>query len=571
MFRFEHPQYLYVLIVIPVLVVLHYYTNYRRRCRLRTFGDPEVLAPLMPDVSVLRREIKTWAMLVALALCVFTLARPQFGLRVDKRKRQGIEAIIALDISNSMLAQDVTPSRLDKAKMLVSSIVDKMTDDKIGLIVYAGEAYTQLPITSDYVSAKMFLETISPALITTQGTDIKQAIELAQRSFTESSQSSKAIFVITDGEDNEGGAVEAARQAAQQGIKVFVLGVGSPQGSPIPQPSGSGYILDNTGNVVVSKLNEQMCNEIASAGNGSYIYVDNSSNAQKQLSEYVDKLAKTEIDSMIFSEYDEQFQAVALLALLALLIDMLLTERRNPRLRRIHLFRRTAICLCLLTVIPLQAQTQKQQRYARSFVRSGNRLYRDSLYDKAETDYRKSISLDSHNPIATYNLGNALMYQNKAKEALETYRQAAITHNNPLRQASVYHNMGVLLQAEKKYAEAIESYKEALRRAPYRDDTRYNLVLCQYLLKNNPQQGEGGSEDENGNQEQQKKDEEKQQQQQKEEQQKQQQQQQDQQKQMSKQNAEQLLNAAMQDEKDTQEKLKKAAANPRKRKLEKQW
>ena len=321
MFRFEEPLYLYMLVLIPLLAGLHYFTNYIRHKRLKRYGDVELLKALMPDVSNVRREVKLWLMLIALALLIVTLARPQFGTKVDTRKRQGIEAIIAMDVSNSMLAQDVTPSRLDKSKMLVSSIVDKMTDDKIGLIVYAGEAYTQLPITSDYGSAKMFLATISPAMITTQ--DV-----------------SKAIFVITDGEDNEGGAAEMAKAAADKGIKVYVLGVGSPQGAPIPVSGRSDYMVDNEGNVVVSKLNEQMCREIAAAGNGAYIYVDNSSSAQEELSGYVDKLAKKDMESVIYSEYDEQFQAVALLALLLLVVDLVIMERKNPLFKGIKLFRK---------------------------------------------------------------------------------------------------------------------------------------------------------------------------------------------------------------------------------------
>lgn len=340
MFRFGEPLYLYLLLLIPLLVVGHYLTNYLRIKRLKRYGDMELLKALMPDVSKYRPEVKFWLMAGALALLIVTLARPQFGTKVDTRKRQGIEAIIAMDISNSMLAQDVTPSRLDKAKMLVSSIVDQMTDDKIGLIVYAGEAYTQLPITSDYVSAKMFLETISPSLITTQGTDIKQAIDLAMKSFTPNQDVSKAIFVITDGEDNEGGAVEMAREAAKHGVKVYVLGIGLPEGAPIPMPGASGYMLDQSGNTVISKLNEQMCREIAEAGQGAYIYVDNSSSAQTALSGYVDKLAKKEMESVIYSEYDEQFQAVALLALVLLVMEILIMSRKNPLFKGIKLFRK---------------------------------------------------------------------------------------------------------------------------------------------------------------------------------------------------------------------------------------
>ena len=341
MFRFEEPLYLYLLLLVPVLAGLHYATNYFRKRRLARYGDVSLMKELMPDVSAVRREVKVWLMLLAFAMLVFVLARPQFGTKEETRKRQGIEAIIAMDVSNSMLAEDVTPNRLEKAKMLVSSIVDKMTDDKIGLIVYAGEAYTQLPITSDYVSAKMFLETISPAMISTQGTDIKQAIDLAMKSFTPNQQVSKAIFVITDGEDNEGGAMEMAKAAAEKGIKVYVLGIGSPQGAPIPMPgSGSQYIVDNSGNVVVSKLNEQMCRDIAAAGQGAYIYVDNSSSAQEQLSGYVDKLGKTEMESKVFSEYDEQFQAVALLALFFLIFEVCVIERKNPLFKGIKLFRK---------------------------------------------------------------------------------------------------------------------------------------------------------------------------------------------------------------------------------------
>ena len=301
MFRFEEPLYLYALFLVPLLAVLHLYTNYIRRKRLRKFGDPKLLADLMPDVSKYRPDVKFWLLLAAFALMIFTLARPQFGTKVETEKRKGIEAIIAMDISNSMLAQDVKPSRLDKSKMLVSNMVNHMQDDKVGLIVYAGEAFTQLPITSDYVSAQMFLESISPEMIHTQGTDIKRAIELAMKSFTPAQGVGKAIFLITDGEDNEGGAVEAAQAAADKGMNVYVLGVGSPNGAPIPTADG-GYITDNTGETVISHLNEDMCREIAKAGKGSYIYVDNSSSAQEALSQQLEKLEKADLESKIYSE-----------------------------------------------------------------------------------------------------------------------------------------------------------------------------------------------------------------------------------------------------------------------------
>ena len=245
-----------------------------------------------------------------------------------------------LDVSNSMMAEDVKPNRLEKAKMMISNMVENMKDDKVGLVVFAGQAFNQLPITSDYVSAKMFLETISPAMVSVQGTDIAAAIDLATRSFTNQEGVSRAIFVITDGEDNEGGAVEAAKEAAKKGMRVYMLGIGDPNGAPIPQQGSSNYILDEEGNVVVSKLNEDMCREIAKAGNGSYIYVDNSSSAQVKLNEQINRLAKTRMESQMYNDYDEQFQGFVLLGLMFLLLDIMLQERENQRFNFSKIFSR---------------------------------------------------------------------------------------------------------------------------------------------------------------------------------------------------------------------------------------
>ncbi len=338
--RFANPTYLYFLALIPLLAILYYYSNYRRKKRIRKYGDPDLLRELMLDVSAWRPQLKMWLMLLSLASLIIAAARPQFGTKIDTTERNGIEAIIAMDVSNSMMATDVRPSRLDKSKMLVSNMVDDMKDDKVGLIVYAGEAFVQLPITNDYVSAKMFLETINPSMITMQGTDIARAIDLAAKSFTQKKDVSRAIFLITDGEDNEGGAVEAAQEAAKKGIHVYVLGVGSPDGAHVPMPGTTQYFIDETGEPVISRLNEEMCRQIARAGDGAYIYVDNSSSAQKELSKYVDKLAKAKLESQIYSEYDEQFQGFLILALLFLILDVCLLERTNHLLSKFQLFRK---------------------------------------------------------------------------------------------------------------------------------------------------------------------------------------------------------------------------------------
>lgn len=338
MFRFADPTYLYALIILPFLAIFYFYSNYRRRRNIRKYGDPELINALMPEVSKYRPDVKFWIVFLAFGLIVIMLARPQFGSKMETVKRSGVETVIALDISNSMLAQDVTPSRLDKSKKLISRMVDEFTNDKVGLIVFAGDAFTQLPITSDYISAKMFLESITPSLIASQGTDIGGAIRLAMKSFTPQEGVGRAIIVITDGENHEGGAIEAAKEAAGKGMQVYVLGVGSPDGSPIPVEGSNNFRKDRDGNVIVTRLNEEMCQEIAKAGNGAYIRVDNSNSAQRALQKEIDKLAKADVESTVYTEFDEQFQAIAWIIFFLLLIEMLILEKKNPLFKNIKLF-----------------------------------------------------------------------------------------------------------------------------------------------------------------------------------------------------------------------------------------
>lgn len=338
MFRFENPAFLYLLIIIPVIIVIRLLEMRKRKLKLKKFGDLSLLKQLMPDVSSSRKLLKFWLMIAALALLIVMLARPQMGTKISQEKRKGIEVIISLDISNSMRAEDVVPSRLDKSKMLVENMVDNFTNDKVGLVVFAGDAFIQLPITSDYVSAKMFLQNTDPSLIATQGTDLAGAIELSSKSFTQQDKVGRAILIITDGEDHEGGAIEAAEKARKNGIRVFVLGVGSTKGSPVPDGNG-GYMKDNSGQEVISALNEEMCKQVAQAGGGAYIHVDNTSLAQRQLNDELTKLQKGDISSVVYSEYDEQFQAVGILVLILLIIEMLILERKNPFFKKIKLFK----------------------------------------------------------------------------------------------------------------------------------------------------------------------------------------------------------------------------------------
>lgn len=338
MFRFAHPEYLYLLLVLPLLVALHIVSGVIRNRRIKSYGSKELVELLMPESSLLRQNLKFWLLFCVYALACFVIARPQFGSKQETVTRTGIETIIAMDISNSMLADDVQPSRLEKSKRIVSNLVDQFKDDKVGLILFAGDAYVQLPITNDYISAKVFLNSITPSLIARQGTNIKDAVDLATRSFTPNDGVGKAIILITDGENHEDGAVEAVKAAANKGYMVYVLGVGSPSGSPIPGDKKGEFRKDKNGNVVVTKLNEEMCRELAAAGNGAYFYVDNTNAAEKALKQELDKLAKSDVETTIYTDYDEQFQIVAWMALVLLLLELFISESKNAKWKNVKLF-----------------------------------------------------------------------------------------------------------------------------------------------------------------------------------------------------------------------------------------
>ena len=338
MFRFANPDFLYLLLILPILIVIYIYATILRKKAIKKYGDPKLISQLMPDVSPKRQHLKFWLTFAAIATTIFVIAGPQFGSKLETTKQQGIEIMVCLDVSNSMLAEDISPNRLEKAKQMLSRLTDGFSNDKVGLIVFAGDAFTQLPITSDYISAKMFLSSISPSMVSSQGTAIGAAINLAMRSFTPNETSSKTILLITDGENHEGDAIKAAQSAAGKNVKINVIGVGSPQGAPIPISGTNNFMRDNDGNVVVTHLNEQMCQEIAASGQGIYVRADNTNSALRTLQNELDKMDKAELDSKVYSEYDEQFQLLAWTILVLLIFDFFVLERKNRIFKKVKLF-----------------------------------------------------------------------------------------------------------------------------------------------------------------------------------------------------------------------------------------
>ncbi len=340
MFQFAHIEILYLNCLIPVIIVLFWLLNKRKKRLLNDFGDREIIQELIPEQSGIRQSFKLIVFLSAFAFLLFGLAGPEFGSKLQKTKHKGCEIIIALDVSNSMMAEDIKPCRLEKAKQAISKLVDKLGENRIGLIVFAGQAYIQLPITTDYVSAKMFLSTISTKIVPVQGTAIGSAINLAAKSFSPNTTADKAIIVITDGENHEDDAIAASKSAQENGIHVHTIGVGLPEGAPIPIDEGSqhNFIKDENGSVVISKLDEQLLQEIASVGKGAYIRANNSDLGLNTIYKEINKMSKTEIESKTYSEFENQFQWPLGVSLLLFILELLILERKTKWSAKLDMF-----------------------------------------------------------------------------------------------------------------------------------------------------------------------------------------------------------------------------------------
>ena len=331
-FRFEDERLLLLMAAVPLLAGLFLLVRSIRKRQLAKWGDTVLVSRLMPDMSDYREILRFVMWMGALVLLVLALARPQFGTRLADVKRKGIEMIIALDVSNSMLAEDIQPSRLENAKMAISRLIDRMENDRIGLIVFAGDAYIQMPVTTDYQSAKLFLNSINTQIVPKQGTSVESAIHLAMRSFTPNSDKSRALVIITDGENHEEGAVEAAKEAAEAGIIIHTIGIGSPQGVPIPVTGQNGqrdFRTDYEGKVIVSKLNEELLTQIAATGKGIYIRATASRTGLNNILDEMNKMEKQEIRMKVYAEYEEQFVYYAGVALLLLMVEFFTGQRRN--------------------------------------------------------------------------------------------------------------------------------------------------------------------------------------------------------------------------------------------------
>lgn len=341
MFRFEHQTYLWLFGVIPVIILLFVIANVQRRRSIKAFGDLPVMQRLMPSYSKIRPVIKAVLLTITAIFLVLTIANPQMGQEMQTVKLEGVEILIALDVSNSMLAEDIKPNRLEQAKLAISQLIKRLKNDKLGLVIFAGQAYVQLPLTTDYSAARMFLSTVNTTMVPVQGTAIGEAISLSIESFDQNTKGNKALIIISDGENHEENAIELAKEAQESGIQVHTIGIGSPSGVPIPVYTSSGqkdFRRDRDGNVVITKLNENMMKQLATAGNGSYVRATNVTQALRLVFDRIEELEKAEFESAKVADYESWYQIPLAIALFFMILEFLILSRKNRFLSGIDLF-----------------------------------------------------------------------------------------------------------------------------------------------------------------------------------------------------------------------------------------
>jgi tetratricopeptide (TPR) repeat protein len=579
MLRFAHPGYLWALLLVPVLTVGFYALHRHRKQLMQRFVSEPLVAAMSPDASTAKRTVKQALLLLALACLIVAAANPQVGTRLEEVKREGIDLFVALDVSLSMKAEDIRPSRLEKAKRDVSDLLRKLQGDRVGLVVFAGEAYVQFPLTADYSAADLFLNAVDVEAVPVPGTMIGNAIEKALESFRKDLPTQKAIVVVSDGENTEGdiaGAVEKARKA---GVRIFAVGMGTPEGNPIPVYGANGervdYKHDRAGNIVLSKLDESALQHIALSTGGSYRRATNAGNEIDEIFNELSALQRTDMGSMQVTGFEDQFFYPLALGIFFLVIETLLSERRGRLLVRLGKLVPVARSLPLLLFLLCAATAHSQT--VRSHVSRGNDAYEKSKYADAEAEYKKALQKDSTAREAQFNLGNAYYKQQRFDEAQRIYaNRIAAAGKGSSDKELAYYDLGNTFFKANKLEEGIESYKRTLRLNPSDEDARYNYLLAKDRLKKQQEQKKQNKQDKNQQDKQDQQQNQNKDQQQKNDQQNQNQnqqqppqqqqanqdqtKQQQQKNQMPKQQADRILDALRNNEKDIQKQLRKRAA-----------
>jgi tetratricopeptide (TPR) repeat protein len=587
MLRFEHPEYLWFLLLIPALGVGFFFLNLWQRKQLRRFVNDTLIPQLAPEVSLAMRIVKQALVLLAFACLILAVANPQVGTRLEEVKREGIDLFVALDVSLSMKSEDIRPNRLEKAKRDVSELLRKLSGDRVGMVVFAGDAFVQFPLTADYTAADLFLSAIDVDAVPVPGTMIGSAIEVSLKSFSKDVPTQKAIVVVSDGENTEGDVMGAVEDAKKAGVKIYSVGMGTPEGGPIPVFNQNGdrvdYKKDQSGSIVLSKLDETMLQQIAAATGGSYHRATSGGNEIDDIFKELASLEKVEFGMKQITGFETRYQYPLAFAILFLMIEVMLSERRTKLAVWLKKLLPAAVSVFLLGVGSASSQAQT----VRSHISEGNHVYGKSKYTDAEVEYKKALEKNSKSKEAQFNLGNSYYKQQRFDEALREYGNSGASMKSPEERAEAYYNTGNSLYQSNKYQEAINAYKQSLRLKPDDEDTRYNLQMARAKLAQQQQQQKNKDKKQDQKQDQ-KKDQQQQNQQQNQQQKQQQNQQQNQQQQkqeeakqdqtrqqmqkknqMPKQEADRILDAMRNNEKEVQKNLRKREAVHVK--VEKDW
>lgn len=492
MLRFQHQAYLGFLVVIVLLGVLFVLFLIQRKKKMKALGDSNLIELLIPSYSAVLSKLKFASLLLALFFGIIALANLQKSGESEKVTQEGIDVVIALDVSNSMYAQDLQPSRLERAKLLTTKLVEKLSENRMALILFAGRPYISVPLTSDIEALKMNLSIASPDQIPTQGTVIGDALQMASQTFNTKDAKHKAIILISDGEDHEEKAISEAKKLADKGIILCTVGVGSEDGSKIPIPGSQDFKKDRDGQEVISKMNEDELQKIADAGKGLYVRLDNIGSVVNELDNRLAQLGKSNLGDSRFMNYTSYFQYFLAISLLLMLIEFFIPGRRAKK--RLH----TAFHLLLLLLLPqfLSAQTENKNIYR------GNVFYKKGDYQKAITEYQKSLDKKEKisNRTAKFNMGNALFQSKNNEQALQQYEQVGAKAEDNKLSAASYHNAGNVRATEQKWQEAISYYKASLKKNPNSPETKYNLAYAQKKLQEQKNKDKDKKDDKNKDQ-----------------------------------------------------------------------
>ena len=549
MFRFQHNEYLIILAIILPLVLLYFFVLYWKKETIKKIGDVRLVKEMTKNYAPQKFAVKFILALAAFSVCVFALANLRSPQGMEKVNRSGIDIMIALDVSKSMLAQDVKPNRLDRAKQALGKLIDNLDNDRIGIVVFAGRAYLQMPLTGDHGAAKMYLSSASTEIVPTQGTVIADALKMCYSSFNAKEKKYKAVVLISDGEDHDEGALKVAEQMANDGISINTVGIGSQQGSTIIEELTGEVKKDNNGTPIITKLNEKELKGIAEKGNGTYQLFANTDDLVAKLNTQLGSMDQRTVTEDSLVNYKNYFAYFLAAALVLLVVEFFMSERKKINDEKSGAAKKAVGLVSLMSIVCCVLPAASVAQDEKAFIKKGNEAYEKKEYSNAITNYQKAAEKSPAGSTAQYNLGNALYRNNKADEAIKAYENALSNTLSKDGRSKTFYNKGVVLQNNKKLPECIEAYKNALKLDPQDEDARQNLQKA--LQQQKQEQQKENKEKKKPKEDKKEKEQQKPKEEEKNEQPK------PQPSKLTKQDAEEKLKALLQQEKNLQDKLRK--------------